>query len=431
MRDALLILIIVSGSLYALRQPAVGVILWTWVSLMNPHEQFGWSASQWPVAAIVAICTLIGLVATRDRQNPFQGSPVWLLLAFTLWICITLPFSIYFDESYPLWLRSIKIFAMIFVTLALLDTRRKLDWFIWITVVSLGYYGVKGGLFTIATGGNYIVWGPGGFIGGNNEVALALVMTIPLMRYLQQQASGPWIRLGLGGAMLLTASMVLGSHSRGALLALVAMTVVMWWKGNRKVGWGIALAAAGVVVLLVMPTEWWGRMETIGTYEQDASALGRINAWWMAWHLALDRFFGGGFMIWTGSVFRIYAPNPDDTHAAHSIYFQVLGEHGFVGLLLFLAVGISSWRAAGRLVRRYAKVPHTQWAADLGAMAQVSMVAYAVGGAFLSLAYFDLPYDVMVMVVIATRVVQHQAASAAAKQRAMPLPDRRPGQSLA
>jgi probable O-glycosylation ligase (exosortase A-associated) len=209
------------------------------------------------------------------------------------------------------------------------------------------------------------------------------------------------------------------------------MTVALWWKGNRKFGWGIALATAGVVILLFMPAEWWGRMRTIGTYEKDASALGRINAWWMAWHLALDRFFGGGFMIWTGSVFRIYAPNPDDPHAAHSIYFQVLGEHGFVGLLLFLGMGFSTWRAAGRLVRRYAKAPQTQWAADLGAMAQVSMVAYAVGGAFLSLAYFDLPYDVMVMVVIAARVVQHQTASAAAKQRAVPLPERRPGQSLA
>ena len=72
-------------------------------------------------------------------------------------------------------------------------------------------------------------------------------------------------------------------------------------------------------------------------------------------------------------MFRVYAPNPEDTHAAHSIYFQVLGEHGFVGLLLFLAIGMSTWIAAGRLVRKYEGVPDTRWAADLGAMAQVSM----------------------------------------------------------
>jgi len=203
---------------------------------------------------------------------------VWLLHAFTIWICVTLPFSIYFEESFPLWVRSMKIFLMIFVTLALLNTRQKLDWFVWITVASLGFYGVKGGFFTVATGGNYIVWGPGGFIGGNNEVALALVMTVPLMRYLQQQSHRPWVRHGLGGAMLLTAAMVLGSHSRGALLAIIAMGILMWWKGNRKLFWGIALATAATAVLLFMPADWWSRMETIGTYEQDASAMGRINA---------------------------------------------------------------------------------------------------------------------------------------------------------
>ena len=410
MRDLLLMSIIVGGSLAALRRPWIGVILWTWVSVMNPHEQFAWRAANWPVAMIVAVCTLLGLLFTRDRQNPLLGAPAWALLGFTIWTCVTLPFSIHFDESLPLWDRSMKIFLMVFVTMALLDSREKIDRFIWIIVFSLGFYGVKGGVFTILKGGEFLVWGPGGFIGGNNEIALALVMTIPLMRYLQMQSPRRWIRYALGGSMLLTAITVLGTYSRGALLAVGVMTLFLWWKTKRKVGSGIVLLVVAATVLTFMPDKWWGRMETIGGYQQDTSAMGRINAWWMAWHLAQDRFFGGGFMISTGEVFRVYAPVPDDVHAAHSIYFQVMGEHGFVGLFLFLAIGILTWLAAQRLIGQCAATPATKWAADLAAMVQVGMVGYAVGGAFLSLAYFDLPYDMMAAVMVAASVVRKSVA---------------------
>ena len=138
--------------------------------------------------------------------------------------------------------------------------------------------------------------------------------------------------------------------------------------------------------------------------------MGRINAWQMAFNIAKDRFFGGGFMIWTGSIFQIYAPNPADVHAAHSIYFQVLGEHGFIGLFLFMGIGATTWWSARDLIRISRDQPRFKWAADLGAMAQVSMIAFATAGAFLSLAYFDLPYNVMIMVVVAQRLVRAEMA---------------------
>jgi probable O-glycosylation ligase (exosortase A-associated) len=126
----------------------------------------------------------------------------------------------------------------------------------------------------------------------------------------------------------------------------------------------------------------------------------------MAWNLAKDRLFGGGFMVSTASVFSLYAPEPDRVHAAHSIYFQVLGEHGFVGLGLFLAMGAATWMTARDLIRMGRRAPHQKWAADLGAMVQVSMIAYATAGAFLSLTYYDLPYNVMIMATVAHRLVR-------------------------
>ena len=109
----------------------------------------------------------------------------------------------------------------------------------------------------------------------------------------------------------------------------------------------------------------------------------------------------------------MYSPDPNRVHAAHSIYFQVLGEHGFVGLFLFLGIGVATWLAARDLIRIGRLHAQHKWAADLGAMVQVSMIGYGSAGAFLSLAYFDLPYNVMIMAVVAQRLVRARAGQVA------------------
>jgi putative inorganic carbon (HCO3(-)) transporter len=253
-------------------------------------------------------------------------------------------------------------------------------------------------------GGEYHVWGPQGtFIEGNNELALALIACIPLMRFLQMQVAHKWARWGLALLMLLSAVAALGTQSRGALIAIVAMAGMLWWRNGNKLGFGILLMLLGLAIVAFMPSAWEERMKSITDYEQDGSAMGRINAWWMAWNLAKANFAGGGFDIYDASVFQRYAPNPTDIHAAHSIYFQVLGEHGFVGLILFMLIWIFVWRSADVMRKKGRDDPATQWAADLGAMAQVALVGYLVGGMFLSLAYFDLPYNILVLVVAGRR----------------------------
>ena len=420
MRDLLILSIVAGGALWALKRPWVGVLLWTWLSVMNPHQQFGWRVATMPLAQVAAIATLIGLLLTRERRNPLDRPAAVALLLFTAWICITLPFSYYLDESLWLWERSLKIYLMVFVTIALIDTRRKLDLFIWVCVLSIAFYGIKGGVFTILTQGAYRVWGPGGFIRGNNEIALALVMTIPLLVYLRAQLRGFWPRQALLGVMLLSGIAVLGTHSRGALVAVLAMTVFLWIKSRKKLMGGAALLAAATLALSLMPEHWWDRMDTIARYQEDDSALGRINAWQFAWRMATENFFGGGFMIYLPDLFLKYAPDPDRIHAAHSIYFQALGEHGFVGLALFLAIGVFTWLDARRLVRIGDADPAHRWAADLGRMVQVSMVGYATGGAFLSLAYWDLPYNIMVMVLCALYVTRRASSATAPARRATP-----------
>jgi len=410
MRDLLILAIVGICALIALRRPWVGVMLWTWLSIMNPHR-FSWGiAYDAPLAAIAAGSTLLGLLFTKDRQSPFQGTPTTLLFLFSIWITITWQMGFDVSGDHAQWDKVMKIYLMTFVALILLTDKYKIIVFAWVTSLSMALLSAKGGLFTILTGGNYLVWGPpGSFIADNNHFALAVIMTIPLLYFLQLQLEKKWMRNGITGIIVLSVAAALGSHSRGALLALLAMTTVMWWRSEKKGLIGLAILLLVVVLLPFMPEHWWQRMHTIKTYEEDASAMGRINAWIVAWEVAKDYFFGGGMSYQHQWVFNIYGVHETVVRAAHSIYFQILGNHGIVGLLLYLLIWITTYFHAGWLRKHGRKVAETKWTSDLGAMIQVSLVGFAAGGAFLSMPYFDLPYNMMVIVVLTKKWVENRS----------------------
>lgn len=403
MRDLVLAPIVLALTLYALFHPWVGIMGWTWISIMNPHA-YTWRLSGMPVAAAIAGATMVGLVFTKDRRNFFVTRETIVLMLFMAWMTITLVFAFYVELSYSLWTRVMKIDLMVLLAMVVLYSKLHITLLAWILAGSIGFFGVKGGLFTLATGGSYRVWGPyGSYIEGNNEIALALVMVIPIMRFLQLTTSSVWIKRGLVVAMLLCATAALGSQSRGALVAISAMAIVMWWRSDKKIVFAMLLLCAATALLSFMPEAWWERMDSIVNHQDDASVSGRFNAWWMAFNLAKDNFFGGGFQIYKADLFARYAPDPLAIHAAHSIYFMVLGEHGFIGLFLFLLMWVFVWLSAGRLRKQGKLLPETLWLSHLGAMCQVCLAGYAVGGAFLSLSYYDLPYNILILVVLGCR----------------------------
>lgn len=401
MRDILIIGLVLVGSVMALKRPWIGVMLWTWLSIMNPHR-FTWGAAyDAPLAAITAAFTLTGFLMTSNRESPFKGSAAVALVLFMIWATISWLLGLDVKHDYTQWSRVMKIDLMILIALALLHTKQHIFALAWVVTGSLAILGAKGGLFTLLNAGSFRVWGPpGSFIEDNNAFALALVMTIPLLRFLQLQLKTFGGRHAITAVMLLCAIAALGSYSRGGFMAIGAMTLFLWWRGNSRFGGGIVLGAAALLLVAFMPDLWMARMETIREYEVDASAMGRINAWVTAWGIALNYPTGIGFDIARPELFARYGLFPDAARSAHSNYFQILANHGFVGLALYLWIFIATWRSAGRLRSHSHGNSQANWCAELGAMCQVSLVGYAVGGAFLDLAYFDLPYNVLVLVLV-------------------------------
>lgn len=423
MRDLFVTAVIFGLIPFIFRRPWVGILLWSWLGYMNPHRLAWGFAYDFPFAMIVGLVTIVSFFFSREKKEMIWSREVVVLLAFVAWMLLTTVFAFNQAWAWFQWDKVWKIQLMIVLTVLICKERRHLHWLIWVIALSIGFYGVKGGIFTIMNGGAYRVQGPAGtFIGGNNEIALAMVMVIPLIRYLHLQEARRWMKFGLAGAMVLTGVAAIGTQSRGGLVAMAAMGLFLWFKSRHKFVTAFYMAAAVSILAAVMPQEWYDRMGTIKTYQEDQSAMGRINAWHTAFNVAKDRVTGGGFEMWITPVFRQYAPDPFNVRDVHSIYFEVMGEHGFIGFGLFVLLGALAWIRAQQIIKRCKKDPEKKWASDLAAMIQVSLIGYAAGGAFLGMGYFDLPYHLMIILVLTAKFSGVMGRSSVDEARAAPLP---------
>ncbi len=409
MRDLVLTLFVLGSVPMMVYRPFIGLLFWMWLGFMNPHRlTWGWAYS-FPFVQVAAIATLLGMVLARDHQKLPRNSvtAIWILLI--LWTTITTLFALNPDLAWAGWWQFMKIQIMILVMMLLLNSKSRIWWTVVVVAASICFYGVKGGIFTIAKGGQHMVLGPqGSFIGGNTEIALAIVVVLPLLWWIRGQLEQRWMRMSLALAFGLCVLAVLGSYSRGAVLAVSAMMAFLWLRSKGKLLTGFVAIVVIGIGLSLMPDKWFDRMGTIGG-ELDKSEQGRINAWGFAFNLANDRpLVGGGFRVFTPELFQRYAPDPDDFHDAHSIFFEVLAEQGYVGLLLFLLLGVTSVIYGWRTERLAAGTEELDWARQLVRMCQVSLVGYIVGGLFLGLAYFDLPYAIAAIIVATGTYVRKQ-----------------------
>jgi putative inorganic carbon (hco3(-)) transporter len=409
-RDVLLTLVVFGAIPFILRRPHLGILMYVWLSVMNPHR-LTWSfAHDFNFAAIVAVTTLVGAVFARKRPLPINSLSL-VLLAFVGWTSVTTVFALYPSDSFELWVTMMKTQLMVLLIPLLFQTREQVRQLIWVIVLSIGYYGTKGGVFTLLTGGQYKVYGPeASYIEDNNALAVAIIMVIPLMRYLFMTNPNKYLRWALFGMMTSCGLAVLGSYSRGALLAVGAMVTFLWLKGRHKVLFLMFAVVAFPVALFYMPEQWYQRMDTIAEYQQDTSANMRLNAWGTMFNIAKDRpLFGAGYEVALKPIFDRYSPDPSfPPQVAHSIYFEALGSHGFVGFAIYVLLLITHWKHAGRLVRGAKGRADLAWLYHYGLMMQVSIVGFAVGGAFLSLVNFDVPYYLIGTTLVVGRLLEQQ-----------------------
>lgn len=410
MRDLALFAFLALIVIVSPKRPFYGALAWVLFGVMNPHRLAYGAAYSFPFAMVIAGITIIGLVITREHRSLKGGAAGVVLAIFMAWNVVTTLFAFNLEPSFEYLSKVLKVYGMTFVLMALMSTRKDVILLVSTLAVSLGFYGTKGGLFVLATGGSYMVNGPmGSVMEGNNSLGVGLTMVIPLLYFLLQQTTRRWLKGVLLGAMVLCAISILGAYSRGAMLAVAAMGVLLWLRGRNKTTVAVAAVALVMLAIPAMPERWFDKMNTLETYESDASAMFRLYAWETAYNIAKARFpVAGGFEWESPAASLRYSPLPTLVLVAHSIYFQVIGSQGFIGLLLFLTFWAMVWWQCGWLRRRCRGDPQLQWGFVLGSMVQVGLVGYFVGGAFLDLAFWDLPYYLYAAVVAARYAVERE-----------------------
>ncbi|TAK91055.1 MAG: putative O-glycosylation ligase, exosortase A system-associated [Burkholderiaceae bacterium] len=421
MRDLLLTAIVFGITPIAIYRPWFGVLAYYWISLMNPHKLSWGFAVTMPFAQILALATLIGLLGSKDRKPIPWTTELVLMVILMAYFTLTTMTSWAPHYAWYRWNMLFKIFLMTFVMTTLIHGRQRIHLLLLTAALSIGFYGFKGGVFTLTGGGVNQVRGPNGtFIGGNNEIGLALLMVLPLLIFLGRDEPGKWLKRFLVATAVLSCFSIVFTYSRGAMLGLAVLLPLIFLRSKAKFIFLLVGLPIAYFAYQWAPESLFKRAETINSYEEDASAMQRMQAWSVSWNIAKDHpLLGAGFDMeyspdedrWLSYADPKYARFGNQSRAAHSVFFQVIGHHGFLaaGLyFLMLALFMHRLYRLRKVPRRY---PELKWVATYADALFLGMVGFLVCGAFLNSAYFDLMFLFLAMgSVLQREVKQHMQA---------------------
>jgi putative inorganic carbon (HCO3(-)) transporter len=363
---------------------------------------------------VVAIPTLLGTLFTREINRSFLMRETVLLLTLWFWFVFTflhashVPlFQGHIADGQDELIRVCKILLMTMVVILLVTTRERLKLLMLVTALSLGLLGIKAALFGVRTSGEFRVWGPPeSFLADNNAFGLALNMALPIFFFLARMEENRLLRRILNAAFICGIFSVILTYSRGGLLGLAAALGLIALKSRRPMVAGFLLVVGTFLVLTFAPAAWMTRMGTFLQGNLDGSANQRLIAWRTTWNFVQDYpITGGGFQNLPDiGVFQRYQPEPlpggFPSTGPHSIYFQELEEHGFVGLGLYLLLVMSCLSSMRGLRNRAKQLHFVSWIIPYTHMVEVSIVTFLVSGAFLGFANFDLYFQIVATVIV-------------------------------
>ena len=427
MRDFFL-LAILPILLYAMfKRPFIALGMWPWTALFFPNGWVYGIAGSIRYNLLIAGVTIFGYLVMKNKPKVTFGVLGVLVLTFFLWTTLSTMVTIGRPEvAWVFWNRFSKVITLFVFVVLIVEKKLHLDVLLWGVALSVGFYGTVEALKFVLSGGNHMIAGMNGHVlGDRNELAVAFVMTLPICVYLlgEYGKRARILQLGLIGVMSMLVFAVVGTQSRGGFIALLTLGGYLFMKSERKILLSVLIIILVAVLANFVSSDYTSRMDTIETATSDSSFMGRVVVWKLSFILAMENpFFGGGFKaIENFSVASRMAqeffsypwfytgdelPQTGFARAAHSIYFQVLGDQGFGGLALYLGCLYFSWSKAGKAARTIRRAGGARWLSTVSTSIQLSIFSFAVGGAALSFAYFDLIFTLFgLVIVLETRLV--------------------------
>ena len=406
----------------AIRKPFIGLGLWLWTSAFNINQIVYGFAMNIPFNKLFAGVTIVSFLFSKEKSAfKLEGLSLLVILFF---IIATISNLVGIGNEVVAWARwtlFAKIILFYFFAVCIMQKKIHFELLIWMLVISIGALSATEGVKFLVSGGAHRIGELRGISGDNNFFGVMIVTVIPLACYIFTQVEHKTLRLGVLGVIFFMILGIFSTFSRGAFLGLSVFAFSFWKGSNNKVLWLIVLVIIALGIVNLMPDTWLNRMDSVENADEDSSFMGRVIAWKIAILIAMDNFFGGGFRavenmnVWYqyslefSKVDFITSPDaPPYFKATHSAYFQVLSNHGFIGLFIYLLMLLTAYIKLIIIELRAIKNQLESWIIMLSKMLKLALVSFSFSSAAVNLAYFDFLYAIFAMVVALSTIVAQQ-----------------------
>jgi probable O-glycosylation ligase (exosortase A-associated) len=438
MRDALIALVLLSLAAVAFWRPWLMTFAYLYADLVQPQRLSYFLIQSIPVNFILGAAAVVLFIFDKKKNLRIGGIQV-LMILFTIWFTLTSNWALIKDgQVWFKWDAAWKsvLFAGVFMPMVL-STRRRIEAVVCLLALCVGLVTMSGGLKTALGGGGYetlnLIVRVNRGLYESSTISTVGMAVVPLLIYLYRHSPlvgrTLWTRLIMLFLIACSVLVAIGVEARTGVVTGGMLALLLFLRAKRKALIVGGAVAAALVAIPFLPQTFVERASTITRPDEDTSTGARLEVWKWTWKFVQEHPFGGGFRVFRlnnieitvaqrdaeGNIYG-YRTQQQRGRAFHSSYFEVLGEHGFPGLLLYLSIIFFSLVGLFRLRNCYRQgPPEKAWASELADALIMAVIIYSVGGLFVGLAFQTTLY-IFLGLGIALR--QLMATEAAAERRA-------------
>jgi len=435
-------LFFVAGGVVA---PFVLSLGYVWVSTFRPQSVDSIVLAAVPVSVIMGAGAVGSYLLLDRRAPPPITATTVLTLLLAAWTTLTLFWAVVPDLAWTKWDWAFKTLLFSAFMPLVFRSRVQIEAVLQVWMFSLAIYFLPFGFKTLISGGGYgkylgIVSGNSGLTESSTLAAVSL-MAVPIILFLRTHgvlvARSRLTDLLYAGLAVAALAAAVGSYARTGLVGMLVVGGGLLLRSRHKVLYGALGAAAALVIVLFSSQAWNERIATIDDYEQEASALGRLLVWRWTIDFAMQNPLGGGFSSHVISRFEMgTVPGTGEPRvivgkAFHNVYIEVLGEHGWIGLALFLALLGTALLTQQRLIRRTRGRPELEWCNEMARALQIALLTIMACGMFIGIAFQPMIYYLVAATACVANYVRRVDVPSPVRAPARALGAGRPGMDRA